>query len=576
MRTFHFDFLMSLPALFQKIGVPEFMDGAQNLDVIFSSLSLSGYAMPLEGTVIVFLFLIGVYVVFEHNTRLLPQEKCKLATTMVRRVHMPLVLLHNRLEEIVESGVSGDISQLLAPVLEYAGDVIMCHRNILKLDMMNWEVVSEGRTTEVEVHNYVRMVAVQCQSYADSHHVRMEINHNEGYAGCRINESFMTAALQHLLGRLVDITAPGGCINITVSHDTGFWKLQAGNSGKIQEKVYKRAIPIPVPCGFRTIGKIIRLHGGRMTAYKHGKSTLYRIVMPTDCVCRERIAVSPDILVHRQGEEKNGNIIGFSKKEGSAMAGELPHIWLVIADETFGNYLQTALSGEFAISLRGTLDMQKLVSAKEKPDAIVIDENVSGTCGDELCSRIKAEEVTAVIPVILLVDNDDSKSYRSHIGSGANRLELRTTSTCRLRTNIHMLISSCTLLRKQTNRMLADTVHILPQKVEKDDDSLFFISKVRKLIEKNLATQGYTINNLCADAGMSRTGFYNRMKEVTGQYPTEYVLTFKMEKAKMLLSSGLYSVTEVAEMVGYCDAKYFGKKFKAFFHACPTRFIKEG
>ena len=129
---------------------------------------------------------------------------------------------------------------------------------------------------------------------------------------------------------------------------------------------------------------------------------------------------------------------------------------------------------------------------------------------------------------------------------------------------------------KRANRILADTVHVLPQTIENEKDNLLFITKVRKLIEENLATQGYTIDDLCAGMGMSRTSFYYKMKELTGKYPMEYVLTFKMERAKNLLASGRYNVTEVAEMLGYCDAKYFGRKFKAFYHICPTKIIKEG
>jgi len=48
-----------------------------------------------------------------------------------------------------------------------------------------------------------------------------------------------------------------------------------------------------------------------------------------------------------------------------------------------------------------------------------------------------------------------------------------------------------------------------------------------------------------------------------------------MERARILLASGRYNVTEVADMLGYCDAKYFGKRFKAFYHKAPTCFMKE-
>ena len=38
-----------------------------------------------------------------------------------------------------------------------------------------------------------------------------------------------------------------------------------------------------------------------------------------------------------------------------------------------------------------------------------------------------------------------------------------------------------------------------------------------------------------------------------------------MGRALKLLASQQYTVSEIAGMLGYCDAKYFGKKFKDFF-----------
>ena len=256
-------------------------------------------------------------------------------------------------------------------------------------------------------------------------------------------------------------------------------------------------------------------------------------------------------------------------------AANHPNILLIMQDTLFRSHLQTALCGEFNTTFRETLDMPELMYGKEKPDAIIIDETVNGICGDALCSCIRDEETTADIPLVLLVNNDDNWSYHSHAGSGADRLELRTVSVCRLKTDLHMLIDRRLFQRKRVNLKLAEKTHVLSKAVEKDDSGLFFISKVRDLLENNLATEGYTIDTLCADMGMSRTNFYNRMKQLTGKSPMEYMLYFKMEKAKHLLASGQYSITEISEILGYCDAKYFGKRFKTFYHTCPTGYLKE-
>ena len=93
-------------------------------------------------------------------------------------------------------------------------------------------------------------------------------------------------------------------------------------------------------------------------------------------------------------------------------------------------------------------------------------------------------------------------------------------------------------------------------------------------LEKNISTDKYTIDKLSIDIGMSRTAFYSRIREITGNPPENYIYSFKMDRALKLLASQQYTVSEIAGMLGYCDAKYFGKKFKDFYHVCPTDYIK--
>ena len=49
----------------------------------------------------------------------------------------------------------------------------------------------------------------------------------------------------------------------------------------------------------------------------------------------------------------------------------------------------------------------------------------------------------------------------------------------------------------------------------------------------------------------------------------------EMNKAKILLVTQQYTVTEIATFLGFCNAKYFGKRFKKFYKVPPTQYIKE-
>lgn len=81
----------------------------------------------------------------------------------------------------------------------------------------------------------------------------------------------------------------------------------------------------------------------------------------------------------------------------------------------------------------------------------------------------------------------------------------------------------------------------------------------------------HLLTNPCGDTDVaalaemchvSESCFRNLFKQYSGKTPSKYCLDNRMFRARQLLESGLYSVTEVAAMVGYRDAGYFSKVFK--------------
>lgn len=79
METFHSDLFMNLFAFFSADNASDFNNSAQSISVVLSHLSLSGYAIPLEGAAVGILLFLSTYIMLEHNLQLLSQEKFRLA-----------------------------------------------------------------------------------------------------------------------------------------------------------------------------------------------------------------------------------------------------------------------------------------------------------------------------------------------------------------------------------------------------------------------------------------------------------------------------------------------------------------
>lgn len=583
MNDCYLSLLLNFRALLSIDSGANLVNSKQAIGVILPDLSLLGYAVPVESFGIGLFIVLFAYLAVEYNVQLLSHEKLKIAMNMLHTTYTPLILLRNQLEELKTGNLPESLSQQVEEALRYTEYIIYCNQNIVTLNKVNKKILPKTSTANLELSSYITSIVNQCRPYADSRRIQLTVSECSDCVSCRINENIMTAALQHLISKLILASDLGCCISINITHTIDSWQLQITNCEIADKRVGKMFpfIPVIFPIyGYSdlwTVRKIIRLHGGKINGYRHGKSFAFQIVIPTDCHCRNQECSA---IKHSSTNTKNK-----AKKSSESDKDDTPnaktkdtsHILLVMADGAFRNYLRKALSRYFQISVLKDPDLLKDTVVRQNPDAIIIDDNVNGTNGDALCFRIKTDKMIGYIPVVLLIRAFDNESYLSHLGSGADRLELRTESICRLRANIRMLVENRMVLRERVKLFLSDAVFpMVPTKEEMETENTdqIFMNKVNKILEKNLSTDKYTIDKLSIDIGMSRTAFYSRIREITGNPPENYIYSFKMDRALKLLASQQYTVSEIAGMLGYCDAKYFGKKFKDFYHVCPTDYIK--
>jgi AraC-like DNA-binding protein len=86
----------------------------------------------------------------------------------------------------------------------------------------------------------------------------------------------------------------------------------------------------------------------------------------------------------------------------------------------------------------------------------------------------------------------------------------------------------------------------------------------------------WTVGSLAEAAGMSRSAFAARFKELLGQTPLEYVTEWRMQKAMQLLQQRDKKLIDVARSVGYESDAAFSKAFKRVVGASPGEYLKCG
>ena len=100
-----------------------------------------------------------------------------------------------------------------------------------------------------------------------------------------------------------------------------------------------------------------------------------------------------------------------------------------------------------------------------------------------------------------------------------------------------------------------------------------FIAKAKEYILANISDDSLNVERLCEHLGVSRSILYQRIKEDAQKTPAQLIKECRIEEAIKLLHAKKYSITEIADMTGFCDAKYFSKVFKKETGKSPSTYF---
>ena len=84
--------------------------------------------------------------------------------------------------------------------------------------------------------------------------------------------------------------------------------------------------------------------------------------------------------------------------------------------------------------------------------------------------------------------------------------------------------------------------------------------------------KSWTVAEMAASSGLSRSLFADTFVRVTGETPGRYLAILRMEKARDLLRMRALSLMEVAHRTGYGTDMAFIRAFKRHFGVTPGQF----
>ncbi|UFH52788.1 response regulator [Spirosoma sp. KNUC1025] len=247
-----------------------------------------------------------------------------------------------------------------------------------------------------------------------------------------------------------------------------------------------------------------------------------------------------------------------------------PLLLIVEDNEDLRTYMSDALSAQYQIitAENGRLGLKQAL--EKVPDLIVSDVMMAELDGYELVERLKADERTSHIPIVLLTAKSSYASRIQGFGAGADEYVEKPFSLVEL----ILRIKNCLRTRMQWQRHLTAGLQkgpVEPLAHPQLDREEQFLARLRAIILNHLTDEAVDVDWLVEQAGMSRTQLHRKITALTGMSTSRFINKVRLEKAVDLLQTGELNVAQVAQRVGYSSQSYFTKMFQEQYGYSPIR-----
>lgn len=102
----------------------------------------------------------------------------------------------------------------------------------------------------------------------------------------------------------------------------------------------------------------------------------------------------------------------------------------------------------------------------------------------------------------------------------------------------------------------------------------FYIKEAFSFIEQNFQND-ITVEDIAASCGLNRSYFGKIFHENTGKSPQEFLISYRMSKARELLKLTGLSIADIGNAVGYPNQLHFSRAFKNVYGISPRQWRNE-
>jgi signal transduction histidine kinase/DNA-binding response OmpR family regulator len=539
-------------------------------------------------------------------TNLRLQEHAESARAEAMRAHLEAEKQHeiNELKSRLFANITHELMSPLAVVLgslellparaaerALEEEVRVMRRNILRLQRLIGQLLDLAKldagqiTISAQRTDAVGFVGTIVRSFtplAERNGVTLLFNPMEGDLKGYMDRDLTEKILSNILSNAFKWTPPGGEIvvgltrepapqcglSLTVS-DTG-----SGIAPEHLEHIftrYHRGDPMHsgFGIGLAFVKDLVELLRGTVAvASEPGSGTTVSIRLP---LSRDAFGEG-ELLAAQEGDEREPEGHPSTTASDTAQGLEAvirpaePLLLIVEDSADLRRYLCEELNATYTVLEAPDGESGVGLALERIPDLVVCDVMMPGIDGCEVCRRLKIDERTSHIPVILLTGRTLGDDRIRGFEVGADDYVAKPCDMLELKVRINNLLEGRKALGAKYGGALS--LPIAEDRPPSADER--FLGRVREAVEQRMADAHLETASLARELAMSRMQLNRKLHALTGRSTHDFIRHLRLVRAAEMLRTHSGTVTEIAYAVGFNNLSHFAVAFRQEYGSRPS------
>jgi DNA-binding response OmpR family regulator len=245
-----------------------------------------------------------------------------------------------------------------------------------------------------------------------------------------------------------------------------------------------------------------------------------------------------------------------------------PFLLIVEDNSDVRNYIRNNLEKDYKIleAVDGQDGLDK--SIEQVLDLIVSDVMMPKMDGFKLCEKIKTDERTSHIPVILLTAKAANEDKLEGLETGADDYIMKPFDNEELKVRIKNLIEQRKRIHEHFKK--EGLFEIEKSKITSIDKK--FLNKAINVINQNMSDSSFNIEIFAENLNISKSFLQKKLVSLIGESPVELIRRIRLKKAAELIENKFGNISEISLEVGFNNPAYFSESFKRQFGVSPSQY----